>query len=96
MKMINLKEKEIEEAKQIIEKYKKLENAFTRVEKQLENLDKQRKELISNLDTARKKEESFFEKLKKSYGNGKLDLYTMKYIVIKNENHNDKSSNSTF
>jgi K+/H+ antiporter YhaU regulatory subunit KhtT len=85
MKLVNLSEKEIKEAKKIISKYKELESSLTRVQTQLERLDKERIKLIENLDQTRGKEDQFFTNLRTNYGEGKLDLYTMKYIIEKND-----------
>jgi len=85
MKSVSLKEKEIKVAIRIIEKYKELETSLNRVQEQLEKLDKEREKLISTLDNTRKNEDDFFNNLKKMYGEGKLDLYTMKYIIEKDD-----------
>jgi predicted nuclease with TOPRIM domain len=89
MKLVNLKEKEIKEANRIIEKYKELETALNYVQEKLEKLDKEREILISTLNNTRKNEDAFFTNLRTKYGEGKLDLYTMKYIVQKDENNSD-------
>lgn len=85
MKLVNLSEKEIKEARKIISKYKELENSLNRVQTQLEKLDKERISLIASLDQTRGKEEQFFSNLRTNYGEGKIDLYTMKYIIEKND-----------
>jgi len=87
MKSVSLKEKEIKVAVRIIEKYKELETSLNRVQEQLEKLDKEREKLISTLDNTRKNEDDFFSNLKKTYGEGKLDLYTMKYIIEKDDSN---------
>lgn len=89
MKLVNLKEKEIKEANRIIEKYKELETALNRVQEQLEKLDKERELLISTLNSTRVNEDTFFANLRAKYGEGKLDLYTMKYILEKDGNNSD-------
>ena len=88
MKFVSLNETEIKEAKKIISKYKELEKSLSRVQTQLEKLDNERKLLMKSLDQTRNNEENFFSKLNSVYGKGKLDLYTMKYIV----NEDDKSA----
>jgi seryl-tRNA synthetase len=87
MKLVSLKEKEIKVAIRIIEKYKELETSLNRVQEQLEKLDKEREKLILTLDNTRKNENDFFNNLKKTYGDGKLDLYTMKYIIEKDDSN---------
>jgi hypothetical protein len=86
MKLVNLSEKEIKEARKIIDKYKELETSLTRVQTQLEKLDRERVKLIESLDQTRNREDSFFVSLRENYGQGKLDLYTMKYIIENDDN----------
>jgi len=47
------------------------------------------------MSTVQKEEVKFFDKLKKKHGEGRLDLYTMKYVVTNESNSNlelDKKS----
>ena len=83
MKKITLKQGEKLIIASIIDKYQKLEENLTTVQTQLEELDKRRADLISTLDIIRNEEVSFFKKMKKTYGEGKLDITTMDYIVTK-------------
>jgi septation ring formation regulator EzrA len=82
MKTVELVEKEINEANTIIQTYRIIEDDLTSIEKQLEKLDEERKTLLEKLDSTRKEEEKFFKKLKKKHGEGKIDLYSMKYVVL--------------
>jgi seryl-tRNA synthetase len=89
MKTVELQEKEINEANFIIEKYKNVDTSLRTIEKQLEALDKQRADVMRKLENIQKEEVKFFKKLKKKHGEGRLDLYTMKYVI---NNEPDKES----
>ena len=92
---VELKEKEINDANAIIQKYKTIEASLIGIEKQLEILDKERESLLNRMSTVQKEEVKFFDKLKKKHGEGRLDLYTMKYVVTNESNSNlelDKKS----
>lgn len=67
----------------IVDKYRNLENDLTDIQSKLEQLDKEKSNMLKTLDTIRNEELGFFKKLKKTYGEGKLDILTMEYIVLK-------------
>ena len=83
MKKITLKETEHRAISKIIDKYRSLETNLTEIQVRLETIDKEKTDLLSTLDKIRNDEVSFFSKMKKTYGEGKLDVLTMEYIVTK-------------
>ena len=83
MKKITLKETEHRAISKIIDKYRSLETNLTEIQVRLETIDKEKTDLLSTLDKIRNDEVSFFSKMKTTYGEGKLDVLTMEYIVTK-------------
>lgn len=81
MKTVDLKPKDLKEASTIMEKYRTIELNLTSVQKKLEALDKEREILFQELENVRQQEEKFFSKIRKTLGNGNLDIYTMKYVI---------------
>lgn len=69
----------------IVDKYRNLEVDLVSIQDQLEKLDKEKAIMLKTLDSIRNEELTFFRKLKKTYGEGKLDILTMEYIVTKLE-----------
>lgn len=75
----------------IVKSYQDLESSLTKVQEQLEALSTIKDTLLLNLDEIRAHELSFFGDLEKTYGKGKLDLYTLEYIK---ENDKDEHLNT--
>ena len=67
----------------IVNQYRDLETDLNVVQTKLEELDTEKITLLSTLDKIRAEEIKFFKKLKKTYGDGKLDLLTMEYVIAK-------------
>jgi hypothetical protein len=91
MKPAKLKESEHKEVSAIVESYREIETSLTQVQQQLQELDSIKDALLSQLDTIRSRELEFFQQLEKTYGKGKLDLYTLEYIK---ENNKDELLNT--
>lgn len=83
MQKITLKDTENQSISKIVDKYRELEKNLDNVQSRLEELDKEKTVLLSTLDAIRNEETLFFKKMKKSYGEGKLDLMTMEYVTLK-------------
>ena len=81
MKIVELKEKELNEVNIIIKKYKEIESELFQVQIELEKLDQEKDRLLKKLEKTRQQERHFSEKLNSSYGKGQIDLYTMKYVI---------------
>jgi predicted nucleic acid-binding Zn-ribbon protein len=81
MKRIRLEEKEYKTIGVIIDQYREIESSLTRVQEELDKLDKEQVVLLEKLEKIRNQENSFFEKVEKKHGEGKLDLMTMDYLV---------------
>jgi uncharacterized protein (DUF3084 family) len=81
MKTVDLKPKELKQASSIMEKYRNIEVNLTSVQEKLEALDREREVLFQELENVRQEEEKFFAKIRKTLGNGNLDIYTMKYVI---------------
>jgi len=81
MKTVTLSKQETKEAFKLIDTYKELELGLTDIQNQLDLLDAKKKELLLSLEKTQKTETMFFEKIKKTYGEGHLDIYSMKYVT---------------
>lgn len=77
---MKLQETELNEMRNIVEKYSVLQNEFEITQKELEVINKKKDELLKKLDEVHSEELSFFDSLKEKYGEGKIDLNKLEYI----------------
>jgi hypothetical protein len=81
MNKITLKTEEHLAISKIVDKYRTLETDLTTVQAELQLLDSKKTQLLKTLDKIRSEELTFFKKLKRTYGDGKLDILTMEYVT---------------
>jgi len=81
MKKIVFKQKEMKQIQKIVSQYKKVETELSNIQAKLNMLDIERTKVLHDLDAIREDEEKFFDKIKETYGDGKLDLNSMQYIT---------------
>lgn len=80
MNQIELKEDELIKISNIVKRYREIENELDDINDKLQSIEKNKTKLLNLLDNTRVDEVKLFSKLKKRYGEGKLDLTTFKYI----------------
>jgi seryl-tRNA synthetase len=78
---IKLEDKEYKDMTKIIDKYREIEFQLTEVQSQLEKLSNEQNSLLEKLESNREEENTFFDKIEKKHGKGKMDLMTMEYVT---------------
>ena len=81
-KIMKLNEKELKTMKEIVFKYSSLNDEFNETQKKLKELQSKNDTLLSQLESIREEENRFYESLKDSYGEGRLDFEKLEYIPI--------------
>ena len=78
---VKLKHEERTVVTEIVSEYKEIRTELDSVESKLLELEKKKNEILKHLSGIKIKETDFFKSLTEHYGVGKLDVFTLEYII---------------
>ena len=77
---MKLKDKELTEIVNIVEKYSFLQEEFSEIEKKMQEVREQKDDLLIKLEAVRTSELELMKLIEQKYGPGQLNLNTYEYI----------------